>query len=172
MQPWRSKVKPHMRRIQKHSLLFINNNKIQQQPANSVQEQRRKEPVEWWTVAYSHGSCQQWRAQGSCSSQTVWHTIKYVAWPHKREINKKVWLCTNCPHSRRKKEIVTSDENPAHEFLCPTCSDCIVTNFKTSISTYNLTSPPPQQLNSSILPVCNAFQCLIHNYSSSLPFIM
>jgi len=47
------------------------------------------------------------------------------------------------------------------QFLCPTCSDCIVTNFKTSISTYNHTSPPPQQLNSSILPACNAFQCSI-----------
>jgi len=113
-----------------------------------------------------HGSCQQWRAQGSCSSQTVWHTIQYIAQPHKREINKKAWLCTNCPRSRRKEgdSYRCCKPRSSAEFLCPChllSSDCIVTNFKTSISTYNHTSPPPQQLNSSILPVCNAFQCLI-----------
>ena len=34
--------------------------------------------------------------------------------------------------AEEKKEIVTGAANPDHllEFFCPTCSDCIVTNFK------------------------------------------
>jgi len=66
--------------------------------------------------------------------------------------------------AEEKEEIVTGAANPDHVLnssVHATCSDCIVTNFKTSISIYNHTSPPPQQLNSSILSVCNAFQCLI-----------
>ena len=91
-----------------------------------------------------------------------------IVWPHKREINKKVWLGTNCPHSRRKEgdNYRCCKPRSSVEFLCPRLHCYQLQNIH-----QHHTSPPPQQLNSSILPVCNAFQCLInHNYSSSLPF--
>jgi len=128
--------------------------------------------VKWWTVAYSHGSCQQWRAQGSCSSQTVWHTIKYIAWPHKKEINKKVWLCTNCPHSRRK-EGDTGAANPDHLLNSsagapPAQTALLLTSKHPSAP---ITSPVHHHSSSTVVYSLYAMHSSVnHNYSSSLPF--
>ena len=113
MQHWKIKGQAAHAQNSKTLVVYKQQQKLIQQQCQQCTRTKEKR-----TCGVMKSCTQPWKLSAVESSRlkqqpTVWHTIKYVVCPHKREINKKVWLWPTVLTAEEKK-IATGAANPDH----------------------------------------------------------